>query len=178
MPEGSGQDRRDALAVRSVDLLRALTRTLEILGSGGDETAALTESFDGAARAFGAEKALLLGVKTPEPLELLSIRAVGLTPDEIEACLRGESIEGVSASRIRQAIESGPHRLLNIPGRWRFGGRGKERQLSRIPTQFDNPVLEGDSCHNLYPLRLSFAWSCCDQENGTRTSCRLHLFHV
>ena len=134
MPEGSGQDRRDALAVRSVELLRALTRTLEILGSGGDETAALTESFDGAARAFGAEKALLLGVKTPEPLELLSIRAVGLTPDEIEACLRGESIEGVSASRIRRAIESGEAQLVENS---QFEDRGSEEtgSLRGRPTE-------------------------------------------
>ncbi len=102
----------DARAARSVDLLRAVTRALEVLGSAGDETAALTESFDCAARAFGAEKALLLGVRSGERLELDPIRVVGLESDEVEACVRGKSIAGVSASRIRRAIETREAQLV------------------------------------------------------------------
>ncbi len=103
---------------RSVDLLRALTRALEILAAAGDETSALTESFDHAARAFGAEKALLLGVRgagageADGALALESIRATGLEPDEIAACVRGRSVEGVSASRIRRAVETREAQLV------------------------------------------------------------------
>ena len=52
---------------RSHDLLQAVTRALEILGSARDPTAALTESFEHATRAFGAEKALLLRVRLRRP---------------------------------------------------------------------------------------------------------------
>lgn len=93
-------------AHRSHDLLQAVTRALEILGSARDQTAALTESFEHAARAFGAEKALLLRVRQSEPLELESVRAVGLDFEEVLACVKGRSVEGVSSSRIRRAIET------------------------------------------------------------------------
>lgn len=84
---------------RSVDLLRALTRALEILASAGDETSALTESFDFAARAFGAEKALLLGV-------------IGVGP--------GETIAPLSWSRSAPPVSSRP-RSRPVCGvcRWR-----------------------------------------------------------
>ncbi len=91
---------------RSHDLLQAVTRALEILGSARDQTAALTESFEHATRAFGAEKALLLRVKSATPLELESIRAEGLGFEEVVACVKGRSVDGVSSSRIRQAIET------------------------------------------------------------------------
>jgi hypothetical protein len=91
---------------RNQDLLRALTSALEILGTARDPTAALTESFAHASRAFGAEKALLLRVRSAEPLELESIRASGLTFGEVKACLSGQSVAGVSASRIRRAVET------------------------------------------------------------------------
>jgi two-component system response regulator HydG len=94
----------DAAAPRSHDLLQAVTRALEILGSARDQTAALGESFEHATRAFGAEKALLLRVKTASPLELESIRAVGLAFDDVVACVKGRSVDGVSPSRIRQAV--------------------------------------------------------------------------
>ena len=48
---------------RHGDLLRAVTRALEVLGTCQDETSALSESFAAAVQAFGAEKALLLRVK-------------------------------------------------------------------------------------------------------------------
>jgi DNA-binding NtrC family response regulator len=112
MSEETSSRRSEAVAARSVDLLRAVTRALEVLGSAGDETAALTESFDGAARAFGAEKALLLGVRGTEPVDLVAIRVLGLDADAVDACVRGESIAGVSASRIRRAIESREAQLV------------------------------------------------------------------
>ena len=92
--------------LRSHDLLQPVTRALEILGSARDQTAALTESFEHATRAFGAEKALLLRVKHIEPLELEGIRSVGLDFDQVVACVRGQSVDGVSPSRIRRAIEA------------------------------------------------------------------------
>jgi DNA-binding NtrC family response regulator len=102
----------EPLPERSHDLLRALTSALEILGSARDATAALTESFAHAARAFGAEKALLLRVRSTSPLELESIRASGLTFDEVKACLQGLPVPGVSASRIRGAVETGEPQLV------------------------------------------------------------------
>jgi two-component system response regulator HydG len=96
--------RPEAESLRSGDLLQAVTRALEILGSARDQTAALTESFEHAARAFGAEKALLLRVKATQPLELESVRASGLEFDEVSACVQGRSVEGVSASTIRRAV--------------------------------------------------------------------------
>src|SRR5262245_31297323 len=98
--------RLDGDAVRSRDLLQAVTRALEILGAARDQTAALTESFEHASQAFGAEKALLLRVRSAEPLELESIRASGLDFEEVSACVQGRSVEGVSASRIRRAVET------------------------------------------------------------------------
>ena len=62
-------------AHRSHDLLQAVTRALEILGSARDQTAALTESFEHATRALGAEKALLLRVRHGDPPELEPIGA-------------------------------------------------------------------------------------------------------
>jgi transcriptional regulator with GAF, ATPase, and Fis domain len=109
MPESS---RPEPLPERSHDLLRALTSALEILGSARDATAALTESFAHAARAFGAEKALLLRVKNADPLEFESIRASGLTFDEVKACLSGRPVPGVSASRIRRAVETREPQLV------------------------------------------------------------------
>ena len=73
---------------RSHDLLQAVTRALEILGSARDPTAALTESFEHATRAFGAEKALLLRVRHGDPPELESIRAQGLEFEQVVACVR------------------------------------------------------------------------------------------
>ncbi len=98
--------------VRSHDLLQAVTRALEILGSARDATSALTESFEHAARAFGAEKALLLRVKGADPLEMESIRSVGLEFDQVRACVRGDSVDGVSSSRIRRAIETQEPQLV------------------------------------------------------------------
>lgn len=93
---------------RSAELLKAVTRALEVLGSAGDDVGALAESFDRAASAFAAEKALLLRVKGGESAErtLECLRSVGLSLEQVRACVGGESIEGVSASRIRRAIET------------------------------------------------------------------------
>jgi DNA-binding NtrC family response regulator len=98
--------------LRSHDLLKALTSALEILGTARDETAALTESFEHATRAFGAEKALLLRVRQAQPLGLQDVRGVGLSFEQVQACVSGRSVEGVSASRIRRAVETREPQLV------------------------------------------------------------------
>ena len=60
---------REGGEARHEDLLRAVTRALEVLGTRQDETSALSESFAAAGQAFGAGKALLLRVKQTAPLE-------------------------------------------------------------------------------------------------------------
>jgi DNA-binding NtrC family response regulator len=106
MPTGPATADSPGEIRRSHDLLQAVTRALEILGSARDPVAALTESFEHATRAFGAEKALLLRVRHGDPPELESIRAQGLEFEQVVACVKGRSVEGVSASRIRRAIET------------------------------------------------------------------------
>jgi transcriptional regulator with GAF, ATPase, and Fis domain len=111
---------------RSAELLKALTRALEVLGAAGDEVGALAESFDRAASAFAAEKALLLRVRRGEGEErtLECLRSVGLSLAQVRACVGGESLEGVSASRIRQAIETLEAQLVENS---QFEGQGAEQ---------------------------------------------------
>jgi DNA-binding NtrC family response regulator len=97
---------------RHGDLLRAVTRALEVLGTRQDETSALSESFAAAVQAFGAGKALLLRVKQTAPLEMESLSAVGLDSEQVEAAVAGRSVEGVSASLIRKAVEAGEPQLV------------------------------------------------------------------
>jgi DNA-binding NtrC family response regulator len=112
MPHPVVSDSPTPTGARSHDLLRALTTALEVLGSSRDPTVALEESFAQAVRAFGAEKALLLRVKAARPLQLERVRADGLSFEEVRACLVGESVDGVSPSRIRQAVETGEPQLV------------------------------------------------------------------
>src|SRR5688572_16945285 len=109
---GSGSYSGRMPGARHHDLLRAVTRALEVLGARGDEATALGESFAAAVQAFGAEKALLLRVNQRDPLEMESARAVGLSETQIDAAVRGRSVEGVSASLIRQAVEEGAPELV------------------------------------------------------------------
>ncbi len=108
MPAGKAPPRE----ARSHELLQALSGALAILGSARDEREALVESFDHAARAFGAEKALLLRVRSGDASALESLRAAGLDERQVEACVSGQPLEGVSPSRIRQAIETGRPQLV------------------------------------------------------------------
>ncbi len=97
-------------------LLEAMNELLAVLSSDGDEAAALRASFEAAARGFGAHKALLLLVEEPDPLRLRGIHAVGsLTPEQIRACERGESVHGVSPSLIQQVVKSGNPELIEDP---------------------------------------------------------------
>jgi two-component system nitrogen regulation response regulator NtrX len=98
------------------ELVGALDELLALLGEGGEEEVALRASFEAAARAFGAQKALLLLVEEAEPLRLRSIHALGaLSPEQVRACERGESVRGVSPSLIRQVVQSGEAALIENP---------------------------------------------------------------
>jgi DNA-binding NtrC family response regulator len=97
---------------RNDGLLRAVTRALQVLGTEQDPMVALGESFEHAARALEAEKALLLRVVQHEPLVLESLRSHGLGPEDISACVLGWSVDGVSPSRIRQAISTREPQLI------------------------------------------------------------------
>ncbi|HYU30574.1 MAG TPA: sigma-54-dependent Fis family transcriptional regulator [Thermoanaerobaculia bacterium] len=97
-------------------LLGAMNELLVVLSSDGDQEAALRASFEAAARGFGARKALLLLVEEREPLQLRAVHVLGkLTPEQVEACARGESVRGVSPSVIYKVIETGKPELIEDP---------------------------------------------------------------
>src|SRR6185295_1228055 len=99
-----------------VQLLEAMNELLAVLTSEAGEEAALRASFTAVARGFGARKALLLVVEEREPLRLRSIQALGkLTPEQIAACERGESVPGVSPSVIQRVIATGEPELIEDP---------------------------------------------------------------
>ncbi|MES1240370.1 MAG: sigma 54-interacting transcriptional regulator [Acidobacteriota bacterium] len=99
-----------------VQLLEAMNELLAVLSSDGDEAAALRASFEAVARGFGADKALLLLVEEPDPLLLRGIHVVGnLTAEQVRACERGESVQGVSPSVIQQVVRSGTPELIEDP---------------------------------------------------------------
>jgi transcriptional regulator with GAF, ATPase, and Fis domain len=110
-PAISSTQRRDY-----AQLLEAMNEILAVLSSDGDEAAALLASFEAVARGFGAHKALLLLVEEPDPLHLRAIHVVGnLTPEQVRACERGESVHGVSPSLIHQVVKSGNPELIEDP---------------------------------------------------------------
>jgi hypothetical protein len=92
-------------------LFRAMTRAMESLLRGEDDGIALRESFTSATTGFGARKALLFRVDAVDPLVLRNLLAVGLTPQQIQACQNGESAPGVSSSLIREVVAEG-HALV------------------------------------------------------------------
>lgn len=97
-------------------LLDAMNELLAVLSAEGDEQAALSASFEAAARGFGARKALLLLVEEREPLRLRGIHVLGnLTPEQVRACERGESVRGVSPSVIQKVVETGRTELIEDP---------------------------------------------------------------
>jgi DNA-binding NtrC family response regulator len=100
-------------------LLGAMNELLAVLWNEGDQEAALRASFEAAARGFGARKALLLLVEAPEggdPIRLRAIHVLGkLTPEQVGACERGESVRGVSPSVIQRVVGSGSAELIEDP---------------------------------------------------------------
>ncbi len=113
-------------------LLEAMNELLAVLASEAGEEAALRASFTAAARGFGARKALLLLVEEREPLRLRNIETVGrLTPEQIAACERGESVPGVSPSLIQRVIATGEPELIEDPR--------LRADVSRTPSLEDGP---------------------------------------
>jgi len=101
-----------ASASSNRELLSALSAAMGVLASEGNDTTALMQSFEHAARGFGAQEALLLRVRA-DPLTLESIHHIGkLSSDQIRACIHGESVPGVSPSVIRRAITTGEPQLI------------------------------------------------------------------
>ncbi|HSG38570.1 MAG TPA: sigma-54-dependent Fis family transcriptional regulator [Thermoanaerobaculia bacterium] len=97
-------------------LLGAMNELLAVLSSDGGEEAALRASFEAAARGFGARKALLLLVEEPGSFRLRGIHVLGnLTPEQVQACERGESVRGVSPSVIQQVIANRNPELIEDP---------------------------------------------------------------
>jgi DNA-binding NtrC family response regulator len=97
-------------------LLGAMNELLAILTTDGDPEAALRASFEAAARGFGAQKALLLRVEEAVPLRLRAVHVLGrLSPEQVKACERGESVRGVSPSVLHRVIETGRPELIEDP---------------------------------------------------------------
>lgn len=98
------------------ELLVAVRELLAVLLRDGGEEAGLRASFEAVARGFGAQKALLLRVDGREPLRLRAIHTLGrLSPEQVAACERGESVRGVSPSVIRKVIATGQPELIEDP---------------------------------------------------------------
>lgn len=112
-------------------LLGAMNELLAVLTADGDPEAALRASFEAAARGFGAQKALLLRVEEGEP-RLRAVHALGrLSPEQVRACERGESVRGVSPSVLQRVIETGRPELIEEAQRPAFPCRKDHRRLSR-----------------------------------------------
>ena len=86
-------------------LFLALDDVLQALGDGHPDEDVLKRSFEGSADGFGAEKGLLLLVDREGPQILRALASRGLSPEEVAACEIGQSVPGVSSSRIREALE-------------------------------------------------------------------------
>src|SRR5262245_16214366 len=99
-------------------LFGAMNDVLTVLSGNGSGEAALRSSFTAASLGFGAEKALLLVVESHEPLRLKCVLAKGrVSPAQVAACERGESVRGVSPSVIRKVIATGSPALIEDPRR-------------------------------------------------------------
>ena len=96
-------------------LFLALDDVLEALGEGHTGEDVLGRSFDGSVDGFGAEKALLLLVVGGGSPSLRAVASRGLSPDEVAACEMGQSVPGVSSSRIREALERGEPVMVQDP---------------------------------------------------------------
>jgi DNA-binding NtrC family response regulator len=113
-------------------LLGAMTELLAVLTTDGEPEAALRASFEAAARGFGAQKALLLLIEEETPMRLRAVHVLGsLTPEQVKACEKGESVRGVSPSVLFRVIESGRPELIEDP------------RLQMDPAQ--TPSLQGGS---------------------------------
>ena len=88
-------------------LFLALDGVLDAVEDGRPSEDALQRSFEDSAEGFGADKALFLIVEEREPLRLRALASRGLSAHEVAAAEVGLSVPGISASRIREAVEEG-----------------------------------------------------------------------
>jgi GAF domain len=86
-------------------LFLALEGVLDALFDGRAEEQALEQSFASATEGFGAQKAVLLAL-VPEGRRR-AVAHKGLADYEVIACEAGNSVPGVSTSRIQESIDSG-----------------------------------------------------------------------
>jgi two-component system nitrogen regulation response regulator NtrX len=86
-------------------LYKAMTVARKEMLRTGRPLEALHASFEHFLRGLRGQVGLLLGVKTSDPLELEILYAKAMSPAQMDACVRGESVEGVSPSVIREAIK-------------------------------------------------------------------------
>ena len=97
-------------------LFVALDDAIEALlsGSGSHGLVGLIEtSFENVAEGFGAEKAIALAVLPDGSMRALASR--GLSPEDIAACEAGESVPGISSSKIRESLERKASILVQDP---------------------------------------------------------------
>ena len=123
------------------DLLGAVTRALRILGSGGDESVALEQSFEQAARGMRAEKAVLLRLMDTAPVRLEVLQSWGMSPEQVRACTQGISLPGVSPSTIRAAVDSRSVQLVEN-AQLRNGGDGTASLAGAPHSVLCAPVLD------------------------------------
>jgi hypothetical protein len=102
-------------------LFLALDGVLDAVEDGRPGEDTLERSFEDSAEGFGAEKGLFLMVESRDPLRLRALAARGLSAHEVSACEGGLSIPGISASRIREAVETGATVMVQDSERVRGG---------------------------------------------------------
>jgi GAF domain len=88
-------------------LFVALDDVLEALGGEASVRELLRRSVESSADGFGAQKMLLLVVEDAQPWRLRAEASRGLTREEVGACESGQSVPGVSATCIREALTKG-----------------------------------------------------------------------
>jgi hypothetical protein len=97
----------DADARNYPALFLALDGVLDAVEDGRPSEETLQRSFEDSAEGFGADKALFLVVEERQPLRLRALASRGLAAQEVAAAESGLSVPGISASRIREAVEDG-----------------------------------------------------------------------
>ena len=98
-------------------LFLALDEILDALEDGRPDEGALQRSFEDSAEGLGAHKALFLIVEEHHPPRLRALASRGLSAQEVAACENGLSVPGISASRIREAIDGGATVMVQDSGR-------------------------------------------------------------
>jgi hypothetical protein len=94
-------------------LFVALDDAIGALLSGDAGNDLIEASFGSVAEGFGAEKAIALAVAPDGSMRALASR--DLSPEDIEACVAGRSVPGISSSKIRESLERKASILVQDP---------------------------------------------------------------